>query len=378
MKSLVKIDVNVLDVFIFSHNYTVGAMEELDDHLASRFGKSVDAVHRIAGLCQIIEFSWDIVKGFVQRHGGFEDHSISNEFVNKCELLFVELYTSCIENNRSFFISIDVVERAIDVISGNLEQYKLLMFIPNYESIHMISTSNKPADSLLIDYMNKKDKKRLKFGKKSFEMEQAILLFNSVLFTLSTLYECRLLKNGAAVLRDICEGLVYKKLLIKVDCATGSGTKFVTVYIKALPDHTSAIECQRFINDLALLGNPSVTMQTVLDKCRNIKYLCKKPPIQRVFEILNRPQYQVLNLDLTPLHHGKICITYSENIVELIKGIFFLECLVTFESFLRSLNNTRVIVSIDVEERNMASIILDVSANGNYLCNHDRDMPLNS
>ncbi|CAF1300271.1 unnamed protein product [Rotaria sordida] len=65
-------------------NYTIGAMEERDDHLASRFGKSVDAVHRLAGLCQIIEFASDMVKAFVQRHGGFEDESISNEFLTKC------------------------------------------------------------------------------------------------------------------------------------------------------------------------------------------------------------------------------------------------------------------------------------------------------
>ncbi|CAF4116155.1 unnamed protein product, partial [Rotaria sordida] len=60
------------------------AMEERDDHLASRFDKSVDAVHRLAGLCQIIEFASDMVKAFVQKHGGFEDESISNEFLTKC------------------------------------------------------------------------------------------------------------------------------------------------------------------------------------------------------------------------------------------------------------------------------------------------------
>ncbi|CAF1336797.1 unnamed protein product [Rotaria sordida] len=110
-------------------------MEERDDHLASRFDKSVDAVHRLAGLCQIIEFASDMVKAFVQKHGGFEDESISNEFLTKCELLFFELYGSSIENNRSFYITIDVVERAIDVISGNLEQYNLLMFIPEHEGV---------------------------------------------------------------------------------------------------------------------------------------------------------------------------------------------------------------------------------------------------
>ncbi|CAM4780095.1 unnamed protein product [Rotaria magnacalcarata] len=284
-----------------------GAIEEQDDHLASRYGKSVDAVHRIAGLCQIIELTSGVFKAFIERYGCFEDNSISNEFISKCETLFSELYGSYITNNRCFYISIDVVERAIDVISGNLEQYKLLMLIPANEIFNYSLILNKPVESLsIISHMDKKVKKREKFGKKSSEMEQAILLFDSVLFTLKTLYECRLLKNGAAALRDICEGLVNKQILSKVDRATGTGTKSVTIYIKVLPNPTSSIECQRFINKLALLENPSITMQTILDSCRKIKYSCKNPPTQAVFNVLNRPQYKLLDLDLTPLHQSTV------------------------------------------------------------------------
>ncbi|CAF3421465.1 unnamed protein product, partial [Rotaria socialis] len=112
--------------------------------------------------------------------------------------------------------------------------------------------------------------------------------------------------NGAAVLRDICEGLVNKQILSKVDRATGTGTKSVTIYIKVLPNPTSSIECQRFINKLALLENPSITMQTILDSCRKIKYSCKNPPTQAVFNVLNRPQYKLLDLDLTPLHQSTV------------------------------------------------------------------------
>ncbi|CAF3328570.1 unnamed protein product [Rotaria socialis] len=176
-------------------------MEECDNHLASRYGKSVDAVHRLAGLFQIIELASDMLTIFVERYEGFEDQSASNDFVVKCESLFTEIYDSNIENNRRFFIPIDVVERAIDVISGNLEQYKLLMLIPQHEGITFVPTSNKPIDlSMEINMNNKKAKKYLKFSKKSVQMEQEILLFDSVLFTLKTLYECRLLKNDAAVL----------------------------------------------------------------------------------------------------------------------------------------------------------------------------------
>ncbi|CAF3602545.1 unnamed protein product [Rotaria socialis] len=183
----------------------LGAIEEQDDHLASRYGKSVDAVHRIAGLCQIIELTSGVFKALIERYGCFEENSISNEFVSKYKALFCEFYGSYITNNRCFYISIDVVERAIDIISGNLEQYKLLMLTPANESFNFSSIVNKPVESLsIISHMDKKVKEREKFGKKSSEMEQAILLFDSVLFTLKTLYECRLLKNGAAVQQDTC------------------------------------------------------------------------------------------------------------------------------------------------------------------------------
>ncbi|CAF4385222.1 unnamed protein product [Rotaria socialis] len=212
----------------------IGAIEEQDDHLASRYGKSVDAVHRIAGLCQIIELTSGVFKALIERYGCFEENSISNEFVSKYEALFCEFYGSYITNNRCFYISIDVVERAIDIISGNLEQYKLLMLTPANESFNFSSIVNKPVESLsIISHMDKKVKEREKFGKKSSEMEQAILLFDSVLFTLKTLYECRLLKNGAAVQQDTCERLVNNQILFKVDRATGIATKSVTIYIKA-------------------------------------------------------------------------------------------------------------------------------------------------
>lgn len=161
-------------------------------------------------------------------------------------------------------------------------------------------------DQSLINNMDKKTKRRLKFSKKIFEMKQAILHFDSVLFTLKTLYECRLLKNGAIILRDICEDLVKQQLLIKVDHGTGFSTKAVTIYIKVLPDQNSYHECQQFITALATLGNSHITMQSVLDSCRKIKYVSKNRPVDKIFEVLNRPQYKILNLDLTVLYCGKI------------------------------------------------------------------------
>ncbi|CAF4728882.1 unnamed protein product, partial [Rotaria socialis] len=178
------------------------ALEEHDDHLGSRLGKSVDTVHRIVGICQTIELASNMFKEYIAKFGYFEDYQVSEEFTSKCKSLFFELYGSSIDDNRRFYITIDVVERAIDVVSGNIEQYKLLMFLPENESINYCSKlNNAPGSGLMMKHMDKKAKKREKFGNKSYEMIQAILLFGSVLFTLKTLYQCRLLKNGAAILK---------------------------------------------------------------------------------------------------------------------------------------------------------------------------------
>lgn len=300
---------------MFYYTYILGVNEEHDDHLASRLGKSIDAVHRIAGLCQIIELASNMFKEYIERFGYFEDCQVSEEFTSKCKLLFFELYGSFIDDNRRFCITIDAVERAIDVVSGNIEQYKLLMFLPENESINYFSNLNNVSDSsLMIKHMDKKAKKREKFGNKSSEMIQAILLFDSVLFTLKTLYQCRLLKNGAAILKELCESLVIKGFLIKVDRATEKGTKSVTIYIKSLPNPTSSSECQKFISDLAELNNPAITMQSLLDTCGKIKYVCKQQPVKTVFEILNRPQYQELSIDLTPLYQREFFMNVANTI----------------------------------------------------------------
>ncbi|CAM4880564.1 unnamed protein product [Rotaria socialis] len=238
------------------------ALEEHDDHLGSRLGKSVDTVHRIVGICQTIELASNMFKEYIAKFGYFEDYQVSEEFTSKCKSLFFELYGSSIDDNRRFYITIDVVERAIDVVSGNIEQYKLLMFLPENESINYCSKlNNAPGSGLMMKHMDKKAKKREKFG-----------------------------------------------LLIKVARATEKCTKSVTIYIKSLPNPTSSSECHKYIKDLAELNNSAITMQSVLDSCSKIKYVCKQQPIKTVFDILNRPQYKNLSIDLTPLYQQRSAI----------------------------------------------------------------------
>ncbi|CAF3480421.1 unnamed protein product [Rotaria socialis] len=154
---------DALENFCFV-SYISGALEEHDDHLGSRLGKSVDTVHRIVGICQTIELASNMFKEYIAKFGYFEDYQVSEEFTSKCKSLFFELYGSSIDDNRRFYITIDVVERAIDVVSGNIEQYKLLMFLPENESINYCSKlNNAPGSGLMMKHMDKKAKKREKF-----------------------------------------------------------------------------------------------------------------------------------------------------------------------------------------------------------------------
>ncbi|CAM4801535.1 unnamed protein product [Rotaria magnacalcarata] len=117
------------------------------------------------------------------------------------------------------------------------------------------------------------------------------------------------------MLRDVCDDLVNKQLLLKVDRGTGYSTKAVTIYIKALPNQNSIFEYQQFMMALASLGNSCVTMSSILESCKTIKYVPKKRPVEKIFEILNQPQYKIINLDLTPLYleHNATSVMSSMN-----------------------------------------------------------------
>ncbi|CAF5120647.1 unnamed protein product [Rotaria magnacalcarata] len=118
------------------------------------------------------------------------------------------------------------------------------------------------------------------------------------------------------MLRDVCDDLVNKQLLLKVDRGTGYSTKAVTIFIKALPNQNSIFEYQQFMMALASLGNSCVTMSSILESCKTIKYVPKKRPVEKIFEILNQPQYKIINLDLTPLYLGKIYLDFARMIMK--------------------------------------------------------------
>ncbi|CAF1529775.1 unnamed protein product, partial [Rotaria sordida] len=102
-----------------------------DALLSSLLGKSVQHVHRYAAFLQTIEFGYDLCSIYADRFKEFPlCGSIDELFVERIEGIFREVFNEQVDGNtehRVFFITDQVVLRAIDLVSGLLQQMKILM-----------------------------------------------------------------------------------------------------------------------------------------------------------------------------------------------------------------------------------------------------------
>ena len=65
-----------------------------------------------------------------------------------------------------------------------------------------------------------------------------------------------------------------------------------------------------FARKLASYGDTSLTVDAYLDKCKKIEIEGFGQVSDAVFEVLNRPEYQAMELDLTPLTNLKPSESY--------------------------------------------------------------------
>jgi hypothetical protein len=87
-------------------------------------------MHRYAGLIQTIEYGFQICSTYVDRFEAFPlCGSINQSFIDQCRIIFIEIFGENIDDqqSRSFFITDAVVMRSIDLVSGLLQQTKILM-----------------------------------------------------------------------------------------------------------------------------------------------------------------------------------------------------------------------------------------------------------
>ena len=114
------------------NHVVISGYECRDDALVSSLlGKSVQHVHRYAAFIQTIELGFNICGVYLGRFERFPSSgAIDETYVAGINDIFNEMFNDRVDasgNYRQFFISDDVVTRAIDLVSGLLQQMKILM-----------------------------------------------------------------------------------------------------------------------------------------------------------------------------------------------------------------------------------------------------------
>jgi len=102
-----------------------------DACLSSLLGKSVQHVQRYAAFLQTIEYGFEICSIYSDRFREFPlNGKIDELFIERCQEIFNEIFNDEVdggEQTRIFLITDQVVVRAIDLVSGLLQQLKILM-----------------------------------------------------------------------------------------------------------------------------------------------------------------------------------------------------------------------------------------------------------
>ena len=99
--------------------------------ISALLGKSVQHVHRYAAFLQTIENGFSICREYVKRSQAFpEKGKIDRKLYEGINTIFDELFLANVDDDavsRQFLIRNDVTTRAIDLVTGLLQQMKLLM-----------------------------------------------------------------------------------------------------------------------------------------------------------------------------------------------------------------------------------------------------------
>lgn len=223
-------------------------------------------LHRYAAFLQTIENGFSICTEFSSRFGAFpEKGSINFEFFSTVESIFNDLFADTTDGcsaTRRFIISDSVALRAIDLLSGLLQQMKLLMDDTNAPSwnLHMsrsvvVASPGCHQNGSQLKSARKKQKKNagLVFGivmlfalnvclvayvssKKLRRIAVTILLFPSVCFTITQLHKNSFIHNVSGVdLRCVLEQLIECDLLLCVKRGLKTTRRSTRVYVKRLP-----------------------------------------------------------------------------------------------------------------------------------------------
>lgn len=250
--------------------------------------------YRLASFIALVELAWVVAEEYLVRFDVFPlNGHCSSEFVDRVKQLFNELYHDQIFNNASFIIVKDIVLRALNVVMGNIEQYKLLMFLPNRQSCS--------AGSTLLVHQSQLPRKKIKTIEDTERytklMIERVLLFNSLLFTATTLHLDSFIKHQSSFLSTALKILIENGLLFQIKNGIRGVRKSTPVYFKQLPDVHSSVSVANFITQLATFGNDRLTLESIEERSKRIVIKAQGSINQCVFDYLHSTRYAHLALD---------------------------------------------------------------------------------
>ena len=274
-------------------SFNLGQAEVIDHHLSCRLGKMVPNCYRLVSFIAIVEIAWVIVEEHLLRFRSFPiDGECSMEFVDRVQSLFEEIYHDQCTNGRPYMIAKDVVDRGLNVVAGNIEQYKLLMYIPVPESaLRLLSVLQQPTRQRShvrsIEEQNRD---------KMLVIER-VLLFDSLAFTATTLHLDSFIRHHSSYIASALHDLTNSQLLIRIQKGIQGARKPTPVYVKQMPDIGSSVSLAKFHVQLAQLGNNRITLKSIEDRSKRIVLRAKGSVEQSVFDCLDSSNYAHLQLD---------------------------------------------------------------------------------
>lgn len=284
--------------------YIEGDVKKSNDHLSARFGKSVQNAHRIVGFLYIVEIAFLIGDKYLKKYDCFpKDGKIDNEFIDRLELLFTDYFMQRIEGVKKHQITMEIVERARDLITGNIEQYQLLMYLAPEEKFTQAKATSfvvKSKDEQVDEKLAKKQKRIIRLEPRKSEIMSSILLFPSIIFLSKNLHADGILHRASAILCSVLSELVQLKLLEYVQKGLFS-SKWTPIYVKKLPDPYSTKDQMDFELKLGELGASDLSLEAVRASCSNILLDGKGYVSNTLIHFLKRPEYIDLKLDLSVL-----------------------------------------------------------------------------
>jgi hypothetical protein len=282
----------------------IGTEEKHNDHLAAHYGKSVLNAHRVVGSMYIIELAYSIGIKYLADFDRFPaDGEVTTEFVVRVQKLSAEYLIDQVSEGIQHFSSLEIVERCPDLITCNIEQYKLLMYLTpeeRFAEVKRLSTTSSSVKSELSQNLTKKQKHIIKLQPRLAEKMSRILLFKPVIFTSSTLYEDRIIKRSASILNLALAELVTLGLLWLVRKGLSS-SKWASMYVKRPPETNSTDSEMEFERKLAAFGISELNLEVLRESCHDLVIDGKGTISDELIRWLQRPEYNELNLDMNVL-----------------------------------------------------------------------------